>query len=150
MICNRYKVKCVAGKGVFSCVVKAIDAHLPSHHAHSIVAIKIIRMFDIMRESGEKERDIVQTLNTADPKDLRNIVRLLDTFEYNGHLCLVYECLELNLRETLHKYGRHVGLSLDGVCLYGRQLFTALALLHKMKLIHADLKPDNIMVTTDK
>jgi serine/threonine-protein kinase PRP4 len=102
---------------VFSCVVKATDTLSPSNMQ---VAIKIIRMFDIMRESGEKEREIVNRLNKADPSDSRNIVRLHETFEYNGHLCLVYECLEMNLRETLHKFGRHVGLSLDGVCLYGR------------------------------
>jgi|LauGreDrversion4_2_1035121.scaffolds.fasta_scaffold487369_1 serine/threonine-protein kinase PRP4 len=120
LIKSRYKVKGIAGRGVFSCVVKATDT---CHPQQIEVAIKIIRMFDIMRESGEKEREIVQMLNKADPGDKRNIVRLFDSFEYHNHLCLVYECLEMNLRETLHRYGRHVGLSLDGVCLYGRQLF---------------------------
>jgi serine/threonine-protein kinase PRP4 len=115
MVRGRYKVTGMAGRGVFSCVVKAADSV-----NNTQVAIKIIRMFDIMRESGEKERDMVMQLNRADPGDKRNIVRLFDSFEYHGHLCLVYECLELNLRETLHKYGRHVGLSMDGVCLYGR------------------------------
>jgi serine/threonine-protein kinase PRP4 len=57
--------------------------------------------------------------------------------------------MEMNLRETLNKYGKNIGLSLDGVCHYGRQLFLALSLLHKLKLIHADLKPDNIMVSKD-
>lgn len=37
--------------------------------AAPLVAIKIIRMFDIMRESGEKEREIVLRLNKADPTD---------------------------------------------------------------------------------
>lgn len=55
----------------------------------------------------------------------------------------------LNLRETLNKFGRNIGLSLDGVILYGRQLFLALSLLHRHKIIHADLKPDNIMVSQD-
>lgn len=73
-----------------------------------------------MRESGEKEKEIVNKLNKADSMDKRNIIRLLDTFEYNNHLCLVYECMERNLRETLNKFGRNVGLSLDGVCSYGR------------------------------
>ena len=116
LIKGRYKVKGLAGRGVFSCVVKATDTTQSSME----VAIKIIRMFDIMRESGEMERDIVMQLNRADPADKRHIVRLFDSFEYHGHLCLVYECLEMNLRETLHKYGRHVGLSMEGVCLYGR------------------------------
>lgn len=119
IIKSRYRVSGIAGRGVFSCVVKAIDSS-PNNPLYQEVAIKIIRMFDIMRESGEKEREIVMQLNRADATDKRNIVRLLDSFEYHGHLCLVYECLEMNLRETLNKYGRHVGLSLDGVCLYGR------------------------------
>ena len=55
----------------------------------------------------------------------------------------------LNLRETLNKFGRNVGLSLDAVISYGRQLFIALSFLHRHDLIHADLKPDNIMATKD-
>ena len=82
----------IAGRGVFSCVVKALDSS-PTNPQYQEVAIKIIRMFDIMRESGEKEREIVMQLNRADATDKRNIVRLLDSFEYHGHLCLVYECL---------------------------------------------------------
>lgn len=45
---------------------------------------------------------------------------MLTTFDYKDHLCLVYECLQMNLRETLNKYGKNIGLSLDGVCHYGR------------------------------
>lgn len=74
---------------------------------------------------------------------------MLDSFDYNSRLCLVYEYMGLNLRETLNKFGRNIGLSLDGVVLYGRQLFIALSLLHRNGLIHADLKPDNIMVSED-
>lgn len=55
----------------------------------------------------------------------------------------------MNLRETLNKYGRNIGLSINGVILFGRQLFLALSLLHRLKIIHADLKPDNIMVSVD-
>ena len=55
---------CIAGRGVFSCVVKAADTL-----SGQLVAIKIIRMFDVMRESGEKEREIVLRLNKADPTD---------------------------------------------------------------------------------
>lgn len=85
-----------------------------------LVAIKIIRKIDITRISGEKEKDIVVLLNKADPQDKKHIIRLYDCFDYNDHLCLVYECLEMNLREVLNKFGKNIGLSLDGVCLYGR------------------------------
>ena len=104
------------------------------------MAIKIIRMYDVMRDSGEKEKQVVPLLNKSDPLDKKHIIRLLEAFEYNNHLCLVYEQMELNLRETMHKYGRGVGLSLDGVVMFGRQLFIALQHLHSHKLIHADCK----------
>ena len=74
----------------------------------------------LMRTSGEKEIEMIKLLNDSDLKDKKHCVRLKDHFDYNNHLCLVYECLNLNLRETLSKYGKDVGLSLDGVCSYGR------------------------------
>lgn len=100
-----------------------------------------------MRTSGEKEVKVVNQINKADAKDRKNCIRLLEHFEYNNHLCIVYESMEMNMRETLAKYGKDVGLSLDGICSYGRQLFIALNHLHKQGFIHADLKPDNIMVS---
>lgn len=55
MIMGRYITKCIAGKGVFSCVIKAVDTLNNSLE----VAIKIIRKIDITRLSGEKEKEIV-------------------------------------------------------------------------------------------
>ena len=103
----------------------------------------------MMRASGEKEIRVAKLLSESDPKDRKHCIRLHDSFEYNSHLCLVYEFMEMNLRETLAKYGKGIGLSLDGVCSYGRQLFVALNHLHKSGYIHADIKPDNIMVSQD-
>ena len=68
---GRYRVSGIAGRGVFSFVVKALDA-TPAGPQYQEVAIKIIRMFDIMRESVEKEREIVMQLNRADCK-IRNM-----------------------------------------------------------------------------
>ena len=73
-----------------------------------------------MRQSGEKERQVVTLLNETDPHDNKNCIRLFESFDYNNHLCLVYELMEMNLREILNKVGKGIGLSLDGVCLYGR------------------------------
>lgn len=58
IIRNRYRVSGIAGKGVFSCVVKAFDSNAVKKE-YEQVAIKIIRMYDIMRQSGEKEKEIV-------------------------------------------------------------------------------------------
>ena len=76
--------------------------------------------FEVMRTSGLKEKEIISRLNQNDPYDKKHCIRLHDSFTYNQHLCLVYESMGLNLRETLNKFGRNIGLSLDGVILYGR------------------------------
>ena len=136
LIHNKYRVVNIAGRGVFSSVIKA-EIINQNQEDNKLVAIKIIRSkLPMMRESGEKEFQIVQNLNLNDPKDRKNCIRLIEKFEYNFHLCIVYECLEMNLRETLDKYGKNVGLSLDGVCAYGRKLFIALNHLHKNGYIH--------------
>ena len=42
--------------------------------------------------------------------------------------------------------GKGIGINLDGVRKYARQLFSALRLLEQLDIVHADLKPDNILV----
>ena len=53
----------------------------------------------------------------------------------------------MNLREVLRKYGQNVGLHYKAVRSYSQQLFLALKLLKKTGIIHADIKPDNILVS---
>ena len=52
----------------------------------------------------------------------------------------------MNLREILKKFGRNIGLSIQAVRAYGAQLFVALRHLRSCGVIHADIKPDNILV----
>lgn len=77
-------------------------------------------------------------------------MRVLDTFFYRKHYCIVFNVMSMNLRELIHKYGRDIGLNIEAVQIYGRQLFTSLDHLHKLSIIHADLKPDNILINEDK
>jgi len=92
---NNYKVTGLSGKGVFASVVRA-------EKEGTSYAIKILRLtLDVMRVSGEREIETVKLLNHVDPSESKSIIRLRDTFEFNNHLCLVYESMEMNLRETL-------------------------------------------------
>ena len=130
-------------------MVKAEDLTIEEGNPHKIVGIKIMRLRDIMLLSGNKEKDVLKTLNEGDESDQRYIIRMIDNFTYRKHLCLVFEHMPKNLREILKKYGKSIGLSLDGVRMYATQLFIALSFLRKNRIIHADLKPDNILVQED-
>lgn len=56
----------------------------------------------------------------------------------------------MNLRDVLKKYGKDVGISIKAVRVYAQQLFLSLSLLKKCNILHADIKPDNILVTESK
>jgi hypothetical protein len=129
---ERYKVTGLCGKGIFSTVVKVTDITSNLEYA-----VKIVRTIDIMLISGDKERNILKKLNAADNKDNSNIVKLIDTFDYKRHICMVFELYDMNLRELLKQKKR---LGLNQVRSYAKQMLSAFDLLHSFKLIHADCK----------
>jgi serine/threonine-protein kinase PRP4 len=52
----------------------------------------------------------------------------------------------MNLRDLTKKYGRNKGLNVTAVGMYTAQLLVALRHLRKNNVLHADIKPDNILV----
>jgi serine/threonine-protein kinase PRP4 len=138
---GRYHVQANLGKGMFSAVVRALDKS-----TGHLVAIKVIRNNETMKKAGLKELDILQKLNQADPDDKKHLIRLERSFEHKGHLCMVFENLSINLREVLKKFGRDVGINLKAVRSYAHQMFLGLSLLKKCEILHADIKPDNMLV----
>lgn len=134
------------GRGVFSNVVKAKDQQAPPGD-EGVVAIKVMRRNDMMTKAAEKEVEILERLNTADKKNKRGIVRLLGTFAYRRHFCFVFECMSDDLRGALKKYTKNKGMTLNAVRAYTSQLLVGLALMREQGVIHADIKPDNILIT---
>nr|CAD7439012.1 unnamed protein product [Timema bartmani] len=143
---GRYVVYGYTGQGVFSNVVRARDGARGSLD----VAVKIIRNNEIMHKTGLKELEVLRRLNDADPDDRFHCLRLFRHFFHKNHLCMVFEPLSMNLREVLKKYGKDVGLHVKAVRSYSQQLFLALKLLKKANILHADIKPDNILVSESK
>lgn len=142
---GRYHVQANLGKGMFSGVVRATDIS-----TKKLVAIKLIRANETMKKAGMKEIEILQKLMEADPDDKKHMIRLERYFEHKGHLCMVFEHLSINLREVLKKFGRDIGINLRAVRVYAQQMFLGLSLMRKCNILHADLKPDNILVNDSR
>lgn len=139
---GRYQIQSSLGKGMFSGVARATDVT-----SKKLVAIKIMRNNDALKKGGFTEIAILQKLNSADPENKKHIVKFERFFEHKGHLCMAFENLSLNLREVLKKFGNNVGINLVATKAYAYQIFLSLAHMRKCSIIHADLKPDNILVS---
>lgn len=135
---------------MFANVVRARVLQGEVGEAGKEVAIKIVRCQESMYKAGTKEAQILYKLKQADPEDKKHIVRLERTFEHRGHLCLVFESLSMNLRDVVKRFGKDVGLNIKAVRAYAHQLFLAMGLLRKCNIMHADIKPDNILVNEQK
>jgi len=110
----------------------------------------------MMRRAAEKEVEMYRRLAKQAPKDdpegARYLINLagLQTFEHAGHLCFVFDLLRCDMRFALQKYGQGAGLPLVTLAQYVKQIFLGLRALRKLKVIHADLKPDNLLMTLNK
>lgn len=147
---GKYQVFSSLGKGMFANVVRARVLQGDASEIGKEVAIKIIRSQETMYKAGLKEAQILNKLRTADQEDKKHIVRLERTFEHRGHLCLVFESLSMNLRDVVKRFGKDIGLNIRAVRAYAHQLFLAMSLLRKCSIMHADIKPDNILVNEHK
>ncbi|EKU23242.1 hypothetical protein NGA_0680100 [Nannochloropsis gaditana CCMP526] len=153
VIGDRYLVLGSIGRGVFSTVLRCQDQRAlqeggeAGDKAPSVVAVKVIRNNDVMRKAAQRELELLRVIAAADPENKKHCVRLLAHLEHRQHVVMVFESLEMNLRETLRKFGKHVGLNISAVRTYAKQLLFALRHIEKLGIVHADIKPDNILVS---
>ena len=111
-----------------------------------IVAVKVIKNKPAYHKQGLIENKIVKLLNsTYDIKNQHHIVRLLDSFEYCHHICLVFELLSMSLLDLLTQ-NQFRGLPLTVVQRFTREILTALVAMEEANVIHCDLKPENILL----
>lgn len=103
----RYEVIEEVGRGAFGCVYKVRD-----HKDWQIKALKVIKNKPNLKEQALVEINIVKTLNKWDPKDKKNVVKLLDDFEWFDHACIVFELLSVNLYQFI-KGNSYKGFSLN-------------------------------------
>lgn len=57
---------------------------------------------------------------------------------------------DINLRELTKKYGRGIGLNIAAVSKYSAQMLISLYHLRNCGVLHADIKPDNILVSASR
>lgn len=138
IVSERYKIKRYIGGGGMSSVYLAEDLIL-----NRDVAIKIINIppNDKDRAVQRFEREVQNSTTLSHP----NIVKVLDVDEDENHYYLVMEYID---GPTLAEYiADHGPLALDEAILFTKQLLRGIGHAHQHRIIHRDIKPQNILLT---
>ena len=139
----RYEPIELLGKGTFGHVYKSFD-----YKREIYVAVKILRKNPKVRRQGENEIKYLEMTNKEDPDDSKCLVRMLQCFEFRGHLCISFELLSINLYQFLRK-SMYKGINLNLIKRIALQILIALRHLHSFGLIHSDLKLENILLKNE-
>ena len=134
-----YEVLEFLGRGTFGQVVKCWKKG-----TNEVVAIKILKNHPSYARQGQIEVGILSRLSQENADDY-NFVRAYECFQHKNHTCLVFEMLEQNLYDFL-KQNKFQPLPLKYIRPVTQQVLSALSKLKNLGLIHADLKPENIML----
>ncbi|KAL7713365.1 Serine/threonine protein kinase ppk15 [Entamoeba marina] len=139
---SRYKAVSLLGKGSFGQVIKCLDMN-----TNEYVALKILKNRANVLRQGMLEISILTLLNDSDEDDL--VVKMLDHFLYQNHLCIVQELLGPSLLDFI-KINTAEGIHLSFALRILTDLLESLVVLADNNIIHCDVKPENILITESK
>jgi len=136
---KHYKIEELLGMGGMGVVYRARDTKLQRP-----VALKILKP-ELVADPGRKSRFVVEAQSAAAVTHPA-IASIYDIDEADGTMFIAMEYIEGRTVGRLIAEGE---LDLQGAVEIGHQIAEGLARAHEAKIVHRDIKSDNIMVTRD-
>jgi len=148
IIKGRYRIEALIGHGGMCDVYQATDLLLEASGSSTpYVALKVLQR-EYLNQPGAAKiliREAQKTQQLSHP----NIIRVYDFGGEKQAHYLVMEWLDGETLEEVIRRSRPNGLSYKNAVKLLNQVISALKYAHSQGVIHADLKPSNIMLTRD-
>lgn len=135
----RYEVIKTISSGSYGSVVEAYD-----YKTRRNVAVKIFREGSCFDNSAKHEvRMLTHLKKYIERTGSKNIVKFYEHFWFRFHCCLTFELLQNDLSRFIinNRSGFRDTIALKTIV---KSVLSGLEFLHELKIIHADLKPNNI------
>lgn len=129
------------GEGAYGVVYRAKEIS-----TGEMVALKRIRLDseqDGVPSTAIREISLLKELQHI------NIVKLLDIIHADNKLFLVFEYLNQDLKKYMELYQNKNGLPINLVKSYLFQMLQGIAYCHTHRILHRDLKPQNLLLSTE-
>lgn len=139
-IAFRYEIVKILGYGSFGQVCECVD-----HKDESRVAVKIIKSPKNFTLQAESEIKILKYIKETSLDFSLPIINLQDTFVFRKHVCIVTELMGPNLYEV-QQNKKFCQFPVSLIRSFAIQILTALKFLNEHKIIHCDLKLENILI----
>lgn len=129
----------------------AIKEYLPSEFSSRVYGTQNVTVFNDVLKQEQYEKGlrsfVEEAARLAKFNSVPGIVHVYDTFVENNTGYIIMEYLD---GITLKEYMQQVKtLTFDETISIMSPVFTALKAVHQVGIIHRDIAPDNIMITTD-
>lgn len=138
---EKYKKLEKIGEGTYATVYKAVD-----ETTGNLVALKEIRLNPEEGAPSTALREISFMRELSHP----NIVKLIEVIHTPHSLCLIFELLQHDLKHLLDsRRTQKSPFNLGQVQSVMYQILSGLAFCHDRKILHRDLKPQNLLLTSE-
>ena len=126
----RYEIIESLGKGAFGEVIKWYD-----HKEKEFLAVKILNNSSDNFEQGMNEVNILRYLKEGDLEDVRNIIKLKESFVFRNQIWIGFELMDMNLYDVIK--GRNFrGMKVKYIRRIALHILVGLWFLSRQQVIH--------------
>uniref|UniRef100_A0A3B3ZJV1 Protein kinase domain-containing protein n=1 Tax=Periophthalmus magnuspinnatus TaxID=409849 RepID=A0A3B3ZJV1_9GOBI len=134
---TKYEVLEALGEGVFGTVTKCRN-----RATNQIVVLKVMKKDEKMCLNFKRELEMLEHISPV-----FNLVKFIEFFDFQDRQSMVFEMLDISVYDLMQE---EFPFSLSQARPVAKQLLIALQGLQDIAVIHADIKPDNIMLVNHR